>query len=81
MPTFSLTAKSSTYQQHKNDLEEAAAVAEFHHRQQEMKLDEALLFSKNQIDVAVSRAIAKQFGWIMVSFMIGMAVAYLLCKL
>jgi hypothetical protein len=81
MPSIKYPVRSSTYQQHKNDLEESWAVAEFQRRKEEMQLDESPLFSKNQIDVAVARAIAKQMGWVLLSFIIGMAVAYLIGKL
>jgi uncharacterized protein YfeS len=75
MPNIDVTKQPSTYQQHKNQLEHDAAAAEFVRRHQEMILDEAAMFSKNQLDVAVARAIAKQFGYILLAFLCGLSVS------
>lgn len=71
MPKIDVTKQATTYQQHKNQLEADAATAEFVRRHQEMLLDESAMFSKNQLDVAVSRAIAKQFGYVLLAFVLG----------
>lgn len=81
MPKIDVTKLPNTYQQHKNQLEQDAAAAEFVRRHQEMLLDEAPMFSKNQLDVAVSRAVAKQFGWVLLSFVFGLGIAFIACHL
>lgn len=81
MPKINLTAEPSSYQEHVNSIDAAEASTEFSVRQQRMYLDERPFFSKNQLDVAVSRAVAKQFGWVMLAFVLGLVVAYLLCHI
>jgi hypothetical protein len=81
MTKVNLQAEPSTYQEHVNAIDQAETHNEFSVRHQRMYLDERPFFSKNQIDVAVSRATAKQFGWIMLSFVIGIFIGVIACHL
>lgn len=81
MTKVNLQAEPTTYQEHLNAIDQAEVHAEYSVRQQRMYLDERPFFSKNQLDVAVARATAKQFGWIMLAFVAGIAIAYIACHL
>lgn len=76
MTKVDLSAPATTYQEHLNAIDQAETHSEFSVRQQRMYLDERPFFSKNQIDVAVARATAKQFGYIMLAFLFGLSISF-----
>lgn len=75
MTKVNLQAEPSTYQEHLNSIDQAESHSDFSIRQQRMYLDERPFFSKNQIDVAVARATARQFGYVLLAFMCGLSVS------
>jgi hypothetical protein len=81
MTKVNLQAEPSTYQEHLNAIDQAETHNDYSVRQQRMYLDERPFFSKNQIDVAISRATARQFGWVMLAFVIGVFVGVVACHL
>ena len=82
MPTkVNLKAQPSTYQEFLNSIDKSEELHDYSIRHQRMRLDETPFFTKNQIDVAVARSTAKQFGFIMLAFVIGLGLGWLACHI
>lgn len=81
MATVNFTARSSTYEQHFNDLQASIIAADLEYKKQEMMLNDTQLFSKNQIDAALQRVRKDGLIWSMLSFVAGLMLAYFLCRL
>jgi hypothetical protein len=69
----------TTYEQGLNDLQQAIIYADLSHKKEEMVLNDMKLFSKNQLDNALSRVRERWFIFVLLAFAAGLFIAYILC--